>query len=266
LLRGGIVRCGNCGRAMRLAKRKNGDRYYQCNRMSTETGECGKPSPSIKTSYIEEPAWALVRSVLLNPYTLHDRFHSQEQQDHEEARLVDLQTKYRDAEQRRRKLLRNLELLDDRDTLELKPRLDMLAAERDDLVGQIEALERRIANREDECDRINRLLEWAWLEVERVDELTAEERKAILLELGVVVRVYPKSAPERYTVEIGALYTGEDFFAGIDYGEIGEPTPAQRRETTRLEREAAERGHEAGLVEALIEYPGSANGQYLPKR
>lgn len=70
LLWGGIARCGNCGRAMRLQKRGNGHRYYACNKASTEATPCAQPSPSIKTSYIEEPVWALVRSVLLDPYAI----------------------------------------------------------------------------------------------------------------------------------------------------------------------------------------------------
>lgn len=105
-----------------------------------------------------------------------------------------MQIRHRDVDQRRRKLLRNLELLDDEDAVELKPRLDALAAERGDLHERIGALEQRIRSREGERNRIDRLLGWARSEVERVDELTVEEKRAVLRELGVVVRVYPASA------------------------------------------------------------------------
>lgn len=264
LLRGGIARCGNCGRAMRLAKRPSGHRYYQCNKMSAEAGACSKPSPSIKTQFVEEPVWGMIRSILLEPTKIWDRFHSQQQQDREAAMLAELQTRHGQIEQRRRTLLRNLELLDDADVVELRPRLDALAVELGTLDRQVTALRQRIVSRDGERDRITRLLEWARTEVERVDEMTVEQKRAVLLELGVVVRVFPSTAPERYTVELGTKLkpTAEEFFADLDWSNVTKPTSTQRRETARLTHEATERGHESDLVGRLVEGQDSADSQH----
>lgn len=264
LLRGGIVRCGNCGRAMRLAKRPSGHRYYQCNKMSSEAGACTKPSPSIKTSYVEEPVWQMVRSVLLEPTKIWDRFHSREQRDQEEAMLAELESRRRSVEQRRSTLLRNLELLDDADALEMRPRLDALATERDGLGAQIDMLQRRITSRNVERDRVTRLLNWARDEVQRVDQMTAAQKRAVLLELGVVVRVFPSTAPERYTVELGAKLkpTNQEVFSDIDWSNVDKPTMTQRRETARLFHEATERGQESDLVGTLLIGSDSVNGHH----
>ncbi len=40
LLRGGIVRCGNCGRAMCLNKDRSGNRYYRCGQRRSESAHC----------------------------------------------------------------------------------------------------------------------------------------------------------------------------------------------------------------------------------
>lgn len=155
-LRGGIIRCGKCGRAMNLAKRGNGNRYYICSKGSMEAGACPKPSPSIKTTYIEEPVWTLVRAVLLNPAKIWDRFESREQQDRDAAVLAELRARLASVEQRRRKLLHNLELLDDEVVEEMQPRLAALAQERDEARSSVALLERRVAVRERE--RITSLL------------------------------------------------------------------------------------------------------------
>jgi len=158
--------------------------------------------------------------------------------------------------------MRNLELLGEEDVVELRPRLEALATERDRLRGQVEVLERRIASRQGERERVGRLLSWAQSEVERIDELTAEERRAVLLELGVKVHVYPTSAPERYTVALGVKLRPEpgEFFADLDWN-VAEPTPGQRRETERLFAETTVRGQESDLIGAVLA-GGSAGGYH----
>lgn len=72
-----------------------------------------------------------------------------------------------------------------------------MAAERDGLRLRVEPVEQRIAGRGREQERLGQLLAWALTEVERVETLSAEERRAILIGLGVEVVIYPTSAPER---------------------------------------------------------------------
>jgi len=92
LLRGGLVRCGCCGRSMQLAARGAGKqaRYYRCSKSGHEAIPCTKPSPTIRTDYVEEPVWALVRSVLLDPSRIWDRYHSREQEATDEQQCTEL--------------------------------------------------------------------------------------------------------------------------------------------------------------------------------
>jgi|GEM_PF-1922845 len=262
LLRG-IARCGICGRALRVATRKRGHKYLSCTKQNSERIPCGKPSPSIKYEWLAEPVWTLVRSIVLDPTKLHDRFHSQQQEQSEREALDSLQSRLDGVEERRRRLQRNLELLDDADVVELKPRLDELAIERDGLKHRIAALKLRIDSRVGEADRISRMLSWARAEMERVDEMTVDQQRSIMLELGVVAHVYPRTAPERYRIDVGVKTQPEEagFFDGLDWSTI-EPTSQQRDETARLEGEAAERGRESDLIGMLVDEQGRTSGRY----
>ncbi len=150
------------------------------------------------------------------------------------------------------------------DVAEIKPRLDELAAEREALTGRIAALEGRAASRDRERERLGQLLSWARSEVERIDGLATEERRAVLLELGVVVRIFPTGAADRYTFELGAKLKPEpgEFFAGVDWLAVSVPTAAERRETEALFAEAATRGRESGIIGAVLNGPDSACGRY----
>jgi site-specific DNA recombinase len=263
LLRGGLVRCGNCNRAMTLRKRGKGSRtrYYACNKRFDEGRPCAKPSPTVKVEYVEEPVWALVRSVVLNPTRLWDRFHSEEQRQADEQRLAELEGRLAAVEGRRTRLLANLELLESDEVEELRPRLAALKEERDGLRAQLATLQERDRQREVRQHRFERLIGWSRLEVERVDSLTAEERRGLLVELGVVVRVFAQGAPDRWTVELGAglLPTAEGYF-DEDWDSVGEPTPAEQREWEQLQAEETSRGLEAGLVAAAL--AGSLSGTH----
>jgi len=263
LLRGGLIRCGNCGRAMCLNKRRSGNRYYRCGQPRSESGHCPKPSPTISARKIEEPSWAAVRAILLEPSRLWDRFHSTEQRDVEESRLQELRGRHKAVVQRRNQLLRNLEVLGEEDAVEMRPRLQELAGERDRLAAELEALHRLVEERDGEQERFERLITWARSEAERVETLSTEERRAILLELDVRVRVFPNEAPERYVVEVGKRRPAPDFFADIDWSDAEPPSAADRRETERLFAEAAQRGIESDVIGVVLNDPGSVSGTHF---
>ncbi|MBA2290141.1 MAG: hypothetical protein H0V98_07145, partial [Chloroflexia bacterium] len=254
-----------CGRALRVATRKRGHKYLSCTKQNSERIPCGKPSPSIKYEWLAEPVWTLVRSIVLDPTKLHDRFHSEEQTASEREALAGLQSQLASVEERRRRLQRNLELLDEADVAELRPRLDELATERDGLKLQVGVLNRRIDSRAGEADRITRMLLWARAEMERVDELKVEEKRSIMLELGILAHVYPRTAPERYRIAVGVRTRPDEaeFFADIDFDNIAGPTAEQRRETAELETEAAQRGRESDLIGTLVDQQGRTSGRYV---
>lgn len=250
-LRGGLAVCGLCGG--NLIVKQRGDRvpFLRCTRERYEVGACDNPSPSIVSHKLQKPVWEILRSVILDPYRLYDRYHSDEQRDRDELRLSELRQKLAGVEQRRKRLIRSLEELEDADLVEIRERLAELASKRDDLRGRVEAMERRIEGRRGEQDRLLKLSSWLRAEAGRVDILTPAEKRAVALELGLKVKLYPPTAPERYVVEIGARYSGEDFFDGVDRGAVGEPTPEERQVTARIEAEARERGEGAELIGRL---------------
>jgi chromosome segregation ATPase len=74
--------------------------------------------------------------------------------------------------EQRQRLLRNLELLEPEEVEEMKPRLDELKVQRETLMQQAGQLRERLQGRTADRDRLERLLQWARLEIERVDELS----------------------------------------------------------------------------------------------
>lgn len=142
-------------------------------------------------------------------------------------------------------------------------RLDELAVERYALTGRNVTLEGRAVSRDRERERLSQLLAWTRSDVERVDGLTTEERRTVLLELGVVVRILPTGAPERYTFELGAKRPEPGTsFEGVDWAQISAPTLAERRETEALFAEAAVRGAESEIIGVFVEGAGSADRKY----
>jgi site-specific DNA recombinase len=251
-LRGGLAVCGLCGG--NLIVKQRGDRvpFLRCTRERYEVGACGNPSPSIVLHKLQKPVWEILRSVVLDPYSLYDRYYSNDQQNRDESRLAELRQELAGVEQRRTRLIRSLEELDDADLAEIRARLAELASKRDDLRGQVDAMERRVEGRRGEQDRLLQLSSWLQAEAGRVDSLTPAEKRAVALELGLTVRLYPTTAPERYVVEIGARYSGEGFFAGVDWGAVGEPTPEEREATARIEAQERERGYGAEEIGRLM--------------
>ncbi len=124
-------------------------------------------------------------------------------------------------------------------------------------------MQRLVEQRDGERERFERLIAWAQSEAERVEILSTEERRAILLELDVSVRVFPSGAPERYVVEVGKRRPAPEFFAGVEWSDVGPPSAADRRETERLFAEAAQRGIESDVIGAVLNGPCSVSGTHF---
>jgi hypothetical protein len=141
LLRG-IARCGICNRTMALKTRGTGRKYLRCSSGSAGRVPCNgdEPSPSIKLEWLQDPVWEFVRRLVLNPYRLRDRFESGEQARADTEQLAFIETRLAGVRQRRSRLIRSLELLDEDDAAELKPRLAELADERDQLTRHPSAI------------------------------------------------------------------------------------------------------------------------------
>lgn len=267
-LRGGLAVCGNCGATMNLTRRKNGTPYLKCGRSGKERLTCPSPSPFIHSRVIEEECWKVIRAILLDPTMLASRFRSTEQKELDSESVSELQAQLADLERRRQRLIGSLEYLDGED-------LGSAIRRRDELIRQAEALRTELAGiegpseqRESEFERIIRLLEWIELQPETIDAMTVEERRSVAINLGVKVRVYPKSAPERLKIDIGARTGDEGFFEGIDWSSVSShPTASDLRFGVPILKEAARDGEVADDIRTLLMDPACRhNGRYLLMR
>lgn len=256
LLRGGFVRCGQCGRAMVIAHRPYNKRSYRCNKMSNEAKQCPSPSPTISVDRIEPVVWRLVEDMLLNPIKMTDRYHSAEQHAVEGEQLSEARARLAGFERRRSGLLLTAENVDNEaDAAALGERLRVIATERSGVQAEVALLERRLASRERGDSRLRRMAEWARAEQARVRTLSTDEKRGILRELGVEVRIYPTTAAERYTVAIGAKADPLEMLLEVDFSEMREPDGRSRLAQDQLTQEETERWNEARLMGCVSGIP-----------
>jgi hypothetical protein len=202
LLRNGYARCGQCGAALTAINpkkdRHNRQPFYQCGYGTRKARKGRCKSFYITAAELDAAAWSLVRQVIDEPEWAKDFIRAQSDTAVIEAELASFDALIAELERKRSNYVKRLAIVDD-DTAAL------ISAELRKLNPDLEAAKDRKASieaRRDNLTRIDNFLDRLSNHMASVDSLTYEEKRVIIDKLGVTARVWPKTAPQRYTVEM----------------------------------------------------------------
>lgn len=233
LLRGGIARCGNCNRAMRLNRQRDGSYLYACVGARDISRPC-KPNPSIAVHRLDAAAWKSVEEILRQPEVIRAEVERLRRDDPTGEELAAIDAQLADAGRESTNLVRQLARLGE-DAAEL------VAAELDALAGRIRRLEQaragavaRQAGWRDAEGRLAGIEEWCRRESARIPDMSFEERRAKVEQLGVRAIVYRRGSVYRYVIL--ADIPGGDF---LFVAEPGDPIAYSRPPLSRAPGERA---------------------------
>lgn len=202
LLRGGIARCGGCGRALTVKQYPSStSRIYFCSNYRNDAYPCDERT-IMATHTLDAQVWAaLVDVIRSRPHLLMSgRF---DPDAHETAaRDRDrLERTIRDLTRRQRNLTRELSAMDDAGAA------GAIRAELVDITGQLRVAtadlagtESRIASHAAAVDDARSVREWARRIEPRLDSMGLADRRMVLEMLSLTVSVYRRGRTPRWTM------------------------------------------------------------------
>ncbi len=215
LLRGGIARCGMCGRAMRINRLRDGTYLYLCNAASETVRTC-KPTSSIKADTLDAAAWAAVSEILHRPELIRAEVERLRADDPTEGEVAAIEKELAAVNRKRRNLLVSLEDIEDKaDRADAKSRLDALAGQRRALEERRAGVQERQTLWRNAEGRLTSVEEWCRREATRIDTMGPEERRQKMEQLGLSILVYQRYSPLRYLITAD-IPGGDDFLVAWD--------------------------------------------------
>jgi site-specific DNA recombinase len=200
LLRGGLVRCGYCGRALssRLTK-PAGRAAWACYRASAGNGHegCGHAF-TIGAIALDTGVWAKVERILTDPEIIAAELARLRESDPTGEELATVDRARADVERRRRNLLAQLEDLDPVSARDTRERLAALGAQAAALDAERAGVLGRGAGWEAARQRLADVQAWCGTVAMRLGELTYEQKRLALDALGVRVRLWQRDHTPRY--------------------------------------------------------------------
>jgi site-specific DNA recombinase len=228
LLRAGYVRCGYCGRTLRVTYGGGSNRHarYTCQNGDTDgVHDCQRHS--IDAATLDTEVWTRVERLLTRPEIIKDELERMRTNDPTLADVDAVDRAKTELERQRRNLTRAIVLLDDdpdaaaplvSELRNISTRMRALDVERASI------LERR-ASWEYAQEHLAELQDWCSHVAERITQLTWAQKRNALDVLGVKVRLFRKNDPDnpRYIITAKVqLDSGqneniyvEDYFTGI---------------------------------------------------
>jgi len=203
LLRRGFVVCGNCGSRLMVNPGARGGPAYRCHPQARHRHKC--PGAGILVDTLDTQVWAWVEAIRSNPRqaaVLAERLLNQHDDGREAAMLASLDKRIADLEDQRGRLVKRLALVDDDTAALVGAELIRLASERRDLEAQRPAFMDRFEAEEQRRQRATRAIAILEGTIPATDDLTYGEKRRMLSDLGVVVRLYPTDAPQRWTLTL----------------------------------------------------------------
>jgi site-specific DNA recombinase len=191
LLRGGTVRCGYCGWAMRVQNRSDGRARYCCSRY--RTSECERPV--ITAGILDDAVWRQVSEVLRTPAIIEREVDKHRSDGGLERDLAAVDKLLVAIAKKQARTARAIAAVDDDDAAApLLVELKSLAAQKAEAQAEREAMSARIADAEAERARVRSLTEWCGTVSANLDTLTYDEKRLALTTLGVSVKVWREGA------------------------------------------------------------------------
>lgn len=203
LVRGGFVRCGECGCNVRTRhwKRPNGSRraQYVIENDGCHHRDC--PGTVIDAETLDNAVWDRVRALVTRPEIVQREIERLRTDDpYAESRTV-VERLLAENMRRRDNLTRALADVDDpdvqaallADTTSVAQRVRELAAERNELAAQSKAWE--VSQ-----ERLNNLCGWLETVSANIEKWTYEQKRDLFVALDLQVKLYPASHTPRYEI------------------------------------------------------------------
>lgn len=203
LLRCGIARCGICGRAMTVRRRRGKEAPafdYRCVQGGTPGDSFGCGSHGMAARTLDAAVWAHVARVLREPELWLRGREWLPEDDPSAGELARLEAADAALETRQHNLARAVAALDDdAAAAPLLAALRTIAGQRQQLAGERARVQE--AGRGWSIAHARRDELAAWCRTIDVDALTYDERRRVLDMLGVTVLVYPKAHRPRWLIQ-----------------------------------------------------------------
>lgn len=205
LLRGGYVRCGNCGCVLVVHKARE-QFYYRCNPRTV-----GCTGLNISARNLDAAVWAKVDGLLTHPETVAVEVAKLQQDDPTAEDTTALDRRAAALDRQRANLIRTAALLEEDDAVSaLAEKIDQLTKERDQLLTERAALLKRREAWEAAGQQMRDLVAWCELVASRLKTFSWQERRLALDALGVRIEVFPKGHEQgqRYTITASVPLVG----------------------------------------------------------
>jgi len=208
LLRGGYAVCGHCGRPAfaKMVRERNGQPLpkYIVSKSPEQHRDC--PGFAISAAQLDAAASVYLRRVALNPEVLAwelSRLDGTSDATNADRKAVE--SRLAEVKRRQRILSASVETLDDPEAAApLLERLKALAGEKRTLEQEREAMAARASDHAATIGRLRDLKDRAAEIAENFDLLSYELKRDLVAAVNLTVRLYPSTAPERYTFESDA--------------------------------------------------------------
>jgi site-specific DNA recombinase len=197
LLRGGIARCAYCGTVLSVTTHQ-GLRYYRHGTRQLDRTQC--PSVKIRAERLDEEVWSRISSLLNQPHMIESELERMRQTDPGQADLELLDRQLELISRKQSNLVKRLALLDDDTSALVASELSELARQKRELLDERESVEQRnqewitveanLSDLKAYCSRVSSNLE----------NLTYDERRAILDALDVRVKLYNSAHSPRFEI------------------------------------------------------------------
>ncbi len=204
LLRCGIGRCGYCGHALQVTKRKDKQAMYRCHALARERHDC--PWFGVMAHIVDPAVWAAVENVLLKPEIIATEVERRRGSDPYAGDLETLERRLRSIENQQKRLSRAVGLVvDDEAAAPLLVELRQLGDESKALRLDQQQLRRRAADRDADTDALNSITSWCHRVSTNLSTLTYQEKRLIMDALGVSVRVFRANHEPRWEITMAPL-------------------------------------------------------------
>jgi site-specific DNA recombinase len=223
LLRAGFVVCPHCGRNMGTLANKT-LRYRTSPAYERDHG-C--PQASIDAATLDREVWALVEGIVKQPERIVDHItQSFSMDDPTKVDREDITARLKEVKQAQAMQTLAIEALGDMETAAPNiVRLRQLSQERQQLEADLAALDRRREGWASGLAAAERLLEMFYAEQARLDDLSYEEKRALMGWLGVKVKLYPQGVEPRWTLTTSIALPGAQEIEPTPSDLIDEPVP-----------------------------------------
>jgi site-specific DNA recombinase len=220
LLRAGFAVCAHCGCALAVSHRSKegpnaGSARYYCVERTKYVHGC--PQPTIAASLVDGPVWARVSDVLRDPGIIAREVARHRSEGGLDRDLDAIEKQRATIANKQARTARAIATVDDDDAaVPLIVELKSLAARKNALDAEWEAVQRRMADERADAEMVTSLTAWCARVNANLDTLTYEEKRLALEALGVKVHIFRQGTLNsegipnpRWTLTLNLVSRGE---------------------------------------------------------